>query len=52
MTEKHQSLLALYQSRTGRTTHIPGEMDNPRKLSQYFRARADLNNGADTSRWR
>lgn len=52
MTEKRLILLSLYQSRTGRTTHIPGEMDNPLKLSQYFRARTDLNNGADTSRWK
>jgi len=47
-----RSLLTLFTTRTGRTTHTPKSQDDPSKLTAYWRDRADLSSVADIRRWR
>jgi hypothetical protein len=48
----HNSLLALYLQRTGRTTHTMHQDTDTRQLSQYWRDRVDLSTVPDHRRWR
>lgn len=52
MTPARRSLLTLFTTHTGRTTHIQKNQDDPSKLTVYWRDRADLSSVPDIRRWR
>jgi hypothetical protein len=51
-TKTRLSLLNLYKTNTGKTTHTPIELADPAKLTAYFRDRTDMSSVPDVRRWR
>jgi hypothetical protein len=51
-TKTRLSLLNLYKTNTGKTTHIPVDIANPNKLTAYFQDRTDMSSVPDIRRWR